>query len=72
MEGKAAGCVLGREKVMIIAIIILLAIAATGYIICASVPNDPREDEEQERYLKEWKEKHGSGKKEHRTDTDGV
>lgn len=57
---------------MIIAIIILLAIAATGYIICASVPNDPREDEEQEKYLKEWKEKHGSGKKEHKTDTDGV
>lgn len=44
---------------MIIAIIVLLAIVATGYIICASVPNDPREDEEQEKYLKEWKEKHG-------------
>lgn len=59
MERKAVGRVLGREEIMIIAIIVLLAIVATGYIICASVLNDPREDEEQEKYLKEWKEKHG-------------
>ena len=29
-----------------------------GWAICASVPHDPAEDEEQEKYLKEWREKH--------------
>ena len=27
--------------------------------ICASIPHDPAEDEEQEEYLKEWRKKHG-------------
>lgn len=36
-------------------------LAAAGFIrwaLCASIPPDPEEDEEQERYLKEWRKKH--------------
>lgn len=58
MERKAAGRVLGRAEMIIVAIITLLVIAGIGWAICASIPHDPAEDEEQEKYLKEWREKH--------------
>ena len=40
---------------IIVAIITLLVIAGIGWAICSSIPHDPEEDEEQEKYLKEWK-----------------
>lgn len=44
---------------MIIVTVITLAIAAgIEWAICASIPHDPAEDKEQEKYLKEWREKH--------------
>ena len=43
---------------IIVAIITLLVIAGIGWAICASIPHDPEENEEQEKYLKEWREKH--------------
>lgn len=45
---------------MIIVAIITLGIAVGGLCaICASIPKEPWEDEEQEEYLKEWRKKHG-------------
>ena len=44
---------------IIVAIITLLVIAGIGWAICAAIPKDPWEDEEQEEFLKEWREKHG-------------
>lgn len=58
MEGKAAGCVLGREVMIIVAIITLLVIAGPGWAICAAIPREPWEDQEQEEFLKGWKKKH--------------
>lgn len=55
-----------------VAIVTGIIMTVACWAICASIPHDPAEDEEQEKYLKKWKEKYGSGKKEHRTDTDGV
>ena len=46
MEGKAAGCVLGREVMIIVAIITLLVIAGPGWAICAAIPQDSYEDHE--------------------------
>lgn len=41
---------------MIIVIIITLLVAVgIGCAICAAIPKDPWEDEEQEEYLKEWR-----------------
>ena len=44
---------------IIVAIITLLVIAGIGCAICAAIPREPWEDEEQEKYLKEWRKKHG-------------
>lgn len=41
-----------------VAIVTGIIVAVAGWAICASVPHDPVEDEEQEKYLKEWREKH--------------
>lgn len=41
-----------------VAIITLLVIAGIGWVICASIPHDPGEDEEQEKYLEDWKRRH--------------
>lgn len=58
MEGKAAGCVLGREDMIVVAII-TLGIAVGGlWAICAAIPREPWEDQEQEEFLKEWRNKH--------------
>ena len=44
---------------MIIAFISFLAIAELlCWILCMSIPPDPGEDEEQERYLTEWERRH--------------
>ena len=59
MERKAIGCVLGRKEMIIVAIITLLVAVGIGCAICAAIPRDPWEDEEQEKYLKEWRKKHG-------------
>lgn len=48
---------------IIVAIITLLVAVGIGCIICASIPNNPCEDEEQEAYLKEWREKHRNFKR---------
>lgn len=53
MEGKAAGRVLRREEMIVVAIITLLVAVGIGCAICASIPKEPWEDEEQEEYLKE-------------------
>lgn len=58
MEGKAAGCVLGREDMIVVAIITLLAVAGIGWAICAAIPKESWENEEQEEYLNEWRKKH--------------
>ena len=58
MEEKAARRVLGREEMIIVSIIALLVAVGIGCAICAAIPNDPWEDEEQEEYLKEWRKKH--------------
>lgn len=43
---------------IIVAIITLLVIAGIGWAICTSIPHDPGEDEEQEKYLEDWKRRH--------------
>ena len=40
------------------AIVTVIIMAVAGWAICASIPHDPAEDDEQEKYLKEWREKH--------------
>ena len=40
------------------AIVTVIIMAVAEWAICASIPHDPAEDEEQEKYLKEWREKH--------------
>ena len=59
MEEKAARRVLGRAEMIIVAIITLLVAVGIGCAICAAIPREPWEDEEQEKYLKEWRKKHG-------------
>lgn len=44
---------------IIVAIMTLLVAVGIGCAICAAIPKDPWEDEEQEEFLKEWREKHG-------------
>lgn len=58
MERAVVECVLGREDMIIVAIITFLVVVGIEWAICASIPHDPAEDEEQEKYLKEWREKH--------------
>ena len=41
-----------------VAIVTVIIMAVAGWAICTSIPHDPAEDEEQEKYLKEWREKH--------------
>lgn len=41
-----------------VAIVTVIIMAVAGWAICASILHDPAEDDEQEKYLKEWKEKH--------------
>ena len=36
-----------------VAIVTVIIMAVAGWVICASIPHDPAEDEEQEKYLKE-------------------
>ena len=40
------------------AIVTGIIMAVAGWAIYASIPHDPDEDDEQEKYLKEWREKH--------------
>lgn len=40
-------------------IVLILTALFICWALCASIPSDPEEDEEQEKYLKEWREKHG-------------
>lgn len=40
---------------IIVAIITLLVATGIGLDICAAIPREPWEDEEQEEYLKEWR-----------------
>lgn len=58
MERKAVGCVSGREEMIIVAIITLLVAVGIEWAICAAIPREPWEDEEQEKYLKEWRKNH--------------
>ena len=58
MERTVAGCVLGREDMIIVAIITLLVIVLAGWAICAAIPREPWEDQEQEDFLKKWRKKH--------------
>lgn len=43
---------------VIVAIITLLVAAGIGWAICAAIPREPWEDQEQEELLKGWKKKH--------------
>lgn len=58
MERTVVERVLGREDMIIAAIITILVIAGIGLATCAAIPKEPWEDEEQEEYLKEWRNKH--------------
>ena len=58
MERAVVECVLGREDMIIVAIITLLVAAAIGWAICAAIPREPWEDQEQEEFLEEWRKKH--------------
>lgn len=48
---------------IIVVVIALLVVAGIGCAICASIPKNPCEDEKQEAYLKEWREKHRNFKR---------
>ena len=41
-----------------VAIVTVIIMVVTGWAICASICHDPAEDDEQEKCLKEWREKH--------------
>ena len=41
-----------------VAIVTGIIMAVAGWAICASIPHDPAEDEEQEKYLEDWKRRH--------------
>lgn len=43
---------------IVVAIITLLAVAGIGWAICAAIPREPWEDQEQEEFLNEWRKKH--------------
>ena len=43
-------------KILIVCIVILFGICS--WCLCASIPKDSHDDEEQIKYLKEWREKH--------------
>lgn len=45
--------------IKLIPFILFVAAGLLCWAICASIPPDPEEDEEQERYLEEWERKHG-------------
>lgn len=53
-------CISGirRKEMIIVSIITLLVAVGIGCAICAAIPREPWEDEEQEKYLKEWRKKH--------------
>lgn len=42
-------------KILIVCIVLL---GVCLWCLCASIPKDPHDDEEQIKYLKEWSEKH--------------
>lgn len=58
VERKVAECVFRREEMIIVAIITLLVIVLAGWAICAAIPREPWEDQEQEDFLKKWRKKH--------------
>lgn len=41
-----------------VAIVTGIIVAVAGWAICTSIPHDPGEDEEQEKYLEDWKRRH--------------
>lgn len=43
---------------IIIAIITFLVVVGIEWAICAAIPREPWEDEEQEDFLKKWRKKH--------------
>ena len=43
---------------IVVAIITILVIAGIGWAICAAIPSEPGEDEEQEKYIQEWRRSH--------------
>lgn len=58
MERTVVERVLGREDMIIAAIITILVIAGIGWAICAALPRESWEDQEQEEFLEEWRKKH--------------
>lgn len=58
MERAVVERVLGREDMIIVAIIMLLVAAGIGWAICAAIPRESWEDQEQEDFLKKWRKKH--------------
>lgn len=53
-------CISGirREEMIIVAIMTLLVAVGIGCAICAAIPREPWEDQEQEEFLNEWRKKH--------------
>lgn len=51
-----------KEMVWIILVVILLFVTIAWAIDEPEAPYDQEEDEEQEKYLSEWEEKHGRKK----------
>ena len=49
---------IGGGKMIYVAIVTGIIVAVAGWAICTSIPHDPGEDEEQEKYLEDWKRRH--------------
>ena len=43
----------------IVGVTIIMMVVLFSWVLCAAIPPDPEENEEQERYLAEWERKHG-------------
>lgn len=43
----------------IVGVALIMMVVLFSWALCASVSKNPEEDEEQERYIAEWKRRHG-------------
>ena len=42
----------------IVGVALIMLVVLFSWVLCASIPTDPEENEEQERYIAEWKRRH--------------
>lgn len=43
----------------IVGVALIMMVVLFSWVLCAAIPPDPEEDEEQERYIAEWERRHG-------------